>query len=65
MSIDSRALDAVEQVEVMLDEHRSMEDIDLVISRISIPPDERAAVWLYAWSERDRRRRGRVVGPEE
>jgi hypothetical protein len=48
MWIDPRDLDAMAQVEIMLDDHRSMEDIDAVISHFPIPLDERAAVWLYA-----------------
>jgi len=64
MWIDPRAPDAMAHVEIMLDEYRSMEDIDAVVSHLPIPPDERAAVWLYAWSERDRRRMGRTILPE-
>ena len=64
MWIYPRALDAMAYVEFMLDEYRPIEDIEAVISHFPIPPDERAAVWLYAWSERDRRRMGRTSLPE-
>ena len=46
--------DVLWQVEDLIDSGESLADAEATIDACSLPEDERAALWLVAWSMRDR-----------
>jgi hypothetical protein len=54
-------LEAVRQVEAMLAERRSFEEIEQRIESLPLRDDQRAALWLLAWAEQDRPTHRRVA----
>ena len=47
--------DALGRVEDLIDAGESLADAEAAIDAVPLPEDERAALWLVAWSLADRR----------
>lgn len=54
----TQVLDALERVDVLLDKHVSLQDIEADVARLHLPDDAADVVWLYAWAEQERRAHG-------
>lgn len=54
-------LEAQREVEAMLTDRRSFEEIEERIESLGLPEAQRAALWLLAWAEQDARTRRRVA----
>jgi hypothetical protein len=54
---------ATKRVERMLDDDVGLQDIEMYIETcVHLPEGSRSALWLLAWTERDRHERRRAVG---
>ena len=51
-------LEAQDEVEVLLYDRCPFDQIEAVIDALRLSDEQKAALWLLAWSEQDRRIRG-------
>lgn len=51
----------LEKVDELLSDGTPLERIEEEIEEMDLPPDNKSAVWLYAWVESDRAERRQAV----
>ena len=58
---NGRMLEAQHEVEAMLGDCCPFEQVEGVIDSLPVSDEQKAALWLLAWGEQDRRTRRRVA----